>query len=135
MYRPIAVTASPITSPLDMKFMATYRTIEAAPMAMVENVGVWYFGCILANCRGSALYTAMDSVVLAVGRIVVWVEAAAEDSTMSSSRWVRNEPKPDPPNTAWPWMDSTSLALSGLFRPFPVSPTPAKDIIDRTTRA
>src|SRR5437762_2120432 len=104
-------------------------------MAMVENVGVWYFGCILANCFGSALYTAIDRVVRAVGRIVVWVDAAAEDSTMSSSRWVRNEPKAEVPNTALPCTDSTSPALSRLLRPLPVDPTPAKDSMERITSA
>ena len=34
-----------------------------------------------------ALYTAMDSVVRAVGRMVVCVEAAAELSTINSSSW------------------------------------------------
>jgi hypothetical protein len=52
------------------------------------------------------LYTAIDSLVRAVGRIVVWVEAAAEESTISSSsRWLRNVPTPDVPNTLLPWTE------------------------------
>ena len=44
-----------------------------------------------------ALYTAIDSVVRAVGRIVVCVDAAAELSTISSSSLVRKLPKPEVP--------------------------------------
>ena len=71
------------------------------------------------------MYTAIDSVVRAVGRIVVWVEAAAEESTISSSRWLRNVPRPDVPNTLLPWTDSTSPALATLPRPLPVVLIPA----------
>src|SRR5437764_11699196 len=106
-----------------------------APMAIVDTVGVRYRGCIFANDDGIALYTAIDSVVRAVGRIVVWVEAAAEDSTMSSSRWLRNEPKAEWPNTRPPWIDSTSPALSTLPRPVPLAPTPAKDCMEKITSA
>ena len=82
-----------------------------------------------------ALYTAIDRVVRAVGRIVVCVDAAAEDSTMSSSRWVRKEPKADVPKTRLPWTDSTSPALATLPRPLPVVLMPAKDCMDRITSA
>ena len=71
------------------------------------------------------MYTAIDSVVRAVGRIVVWVEAAAEESTISSSRWLRNVPRPDVPNTLLPWTDSTSPAFATLPRPLPVVLVPA----------
>ena len=74
-------------------------------------------------------------MVRAVGRIVVWVEAAAEDSTISSSRWVRNDPKPEVPNTALPWTDSTSPALATLPRPLPLVPIPANDCIEKITSA
>src|SRR5215472_16918970 len=100
---------------------------------MVDTVGVRYRGWIFANEDGIALYTAIDSVVRAVGRIVVCVEAAAEDSTISSSRWLRNEPKPDVPNTALPWIDSTSPALLMFPRPLPVVPIPANDCIEKIT--
>src|SRR5262245_53636232 len=109
--------------------------MEMAPIAIVDTVGVRYFRWILANWGGMALYTAIDRVVRAVGRIVVCVDAAAEDRTISSSRWVRKEPKPDVPNTASPWMDRTSPALSRLPRPRPVVPMPAKDCMERITSA
>ena len=66
-------------------------------------------------------------MVRAVGRIVVWVEAAAELSTMSSSSRDRKVPKPDPPKTAVPSTESTSPVLFGLARPMPLVPMPAND--------
>src|SRR5215471_254301 len=104
-------------------------------MAMVDTVGVRYRGWIFAKTEGIALYTAIDRVVRAVGRIVVCVEAAAEDSTMSSSRWVRNDPKPEWPNTASPWIDSTSPAFARLPRPLPLVEIPANDCIEKITSA
>src|SRR5450755_1939838 len=104
-------------------------------MTIVDTVGVRYRRWIFANDFGIALYTAIDSVVRAVGRIVVWVEAAAEDSTISSSRWVRNDPKPEVPKTRLPWIDSTSPALFTLPRPLPVDPIPANDCMERITSA
>ncbi len=56
-------------------------------MTTVDTVGVRNRGLTFAKDFGSALYAAMDRVVRAVGRIVVCVDAAAEDSTISSSRW------------------------------------------------
>src|SRR5437764_8718276 len=106
-----------------------------APMAIVDTVGVRYRGCIFANDDGIALYTDIDSVVRAVGRIVVWVDAAAEDSTMSSSRWVRNEPKAEVPKTRLPWTDSTSPAFARLPRPLPVVLIPANDCMEKITKA
>src|SRR5437763_427907 len=102
--------------------MAAYSTIEIPPITRVDTVGVRYRGWILANVLGIALYTAIDSVVRAVGKIVVWVEAAAEDSTIRKSRRVRNWPKPDDPKIALPWTESTSPMLAGLARPMPFSP-------------
>src|SRR5436305_14187360 len=104
-----------------------------APIASVDTVGVRWRRWIFANEDGIALYTAIDRVVRAVGRIVVWVEAAAEDSTMSSSRWVRNEPKPEVPNTRLPWIDSTSPAFATFPRPLPVVLIPAKDCMEKIT--
>ena len=63
--------------------------------------------------------------VRAVGRMVVWVEAAAELRTMSSSRWVSTLPTPEVPNTEWPRTDRTSPWLAGLPSPMPVVPIPA----------
>src|SRR6516162_5574637 len=104
-------------------------------MAIVDTLGVRYRGLIFENDVGIARYTAIDRVVRAVGRIVVWVEAAAEDSTISSSRWVRNEPKPEVPNTALPWIDSTSPAFATLPRPLPLVPIPANHCIEKITSA
>jgi hypothetical protein len=39
-----------------------------------------------AKESGSALWTAMESMVRAVGRMVVWAEAAAEERTIRRSR-------------------------------------------------
>ena len=75
----------------------------------------------------------MDRVVRAVGRIVVWVEAAADVSTIRISRWDRKLPSPLPPNTALPSTDSTSPELSWLPSPMPWSPIPAKDWAARVT--
>ena len=67
----------------------------------------------------------MASEVRAVGRMVVWVEAAAELSTMRSSRCANTLPNVDVPNTEWPRTDSTSPWLAGLPRPIPLVPMPA----------
>src|SRR6516162_8868060 len=104
-------------------------------MVIVDTDGVRNRELTLANAFGIALYAPMDKVVRAVGRIVVWVDAAAEDSTISSSRWVRTDPKPELPNTALPWIDSTSPALFTFPRPLPVVPIPANDCIEKITSA
>src|SRR5947207_14818440 len=101
-----------------------------APMTIVDTVGVRWRRWIFANDAGIALYTAIDRVVRAVGRIVVWVDAAAEDSTISSSRWEKNEPTPELPKTRPPWMDRTSPALFRLPRPLPVVLIPATDSME-----
>src|ERR1035438_5279415 len=95
------------------------------PITMVDTVGVRYLGCIFENEAGRALKAAIDRVVRAVGRIVVWVDAAAELSTIRISRRVRNVPNPPPPKIAPPRTESTSLVLAGLFRPIPFAPIPA----------
>ena len=59
----------------------TYQSTENSPMSRVETVGVMYLGETVPSERGSAPARAIDSVVRAVGRIVVWVDAAAEVST------------------------------------------------------
>ena len=78
-------------------------------MATVDTVGVRKRLWIRENARGTALYTPMASVVRAVGRMVVCVEAAAELSTISSSRWNRKLPNPDVPNTECPSAERTSF--------------------------
>ena len=50
-------------------------------MASVATVGVRYRGCILANRAGRARCAAMASAARAVGKIVVWADAAVEVST------------------------------------------------------
>ncbi len=77
----------------------------------------------------------MDSVVRAVGRIVVWVDAAAEESTIRISRWDRTLPSVPPPNTEVPRTDSTSPALFGLARPMPLAPMPENDCAAKITSA
>ncbi len=62
----------------------------------------------------------MASAPRAVGRIVVWVDEAAETATVSSSTEVRIAP-----NTGSPTMVSTSSAFSSLPSPMPSSAKPA----------
>ena len=78
---------------------------------------------------------AIDSVVRAVGRIVVWVDAAAEDSTMRISRWLRKVPNPLVPKTEEPRTEITSPALFGLARPMLPVPIPAHDCAAKITIA
>src|ERR1700678_52533 len=104
--------------------------MEMAPMSTVDTVGVRWRGCILANALGIALYTDIERVVRAVGRIVVWVDAAAELSTISSRRWYMNEPKPEVPKIEWPITESTSLSLAVFPRPMPLVPSPAYDSLE-----
>src|SRR5689334_10328795 len=90
------------------------------PIAQVENVGVWYRGCTSPKTLGSALYAAIDSVVRAVGRIVVWVDAAADERIARNSSLAPQLPRDDSPMPV-----SGSSMVSGLVRPMPLSPTPA----------
>jgi hypothetical protein len=69
---------------------------------MVENVGVRYLGWILPKMAGSALWKAMDRVVRAFGRMVVWVVAALEVRTMRSSSRVSTVPSRLCPKIASP---------------------------------
>src|ERR1017187_4469205 len=107
--------------------------IDTAPMVIVDTVGVRNLRWILAKADGIDLYTAIDSVVRAVGRMVVWVDAAAELNTMSSNRWLRKLPKPDEPKMEPPRTESTSPWWAGLPRPTPLVPRPAYDWEDSTT--
>ena len=79
------------------------------PNPQVDTVGVRKRGWILPITPGIAPHLAIDSVVRAVGRIVVCVEAAAEVSTAT----IRNL-TPTEPSTPWPSACSTSLAFSSL---------------------
>ena len=70
----------------------------------------------------------MASAPRAVGRIVVWVDEAAETATVSSSTEVITAP-----STGSPTMVSTSSAFSSLARPIPVSPKPANEPMAKAT--
>src|ERR1700712_3468198 len=98
--------------------------IETAPIQIVDSVGVRYFGWIFANRAGIALKAAIERLVRAVGRIVVWVDAEAEVSTQMASRWTMIQPTAPPPKTALPMAAKTSSALASLPRPMPLVPTP-----------
>src|SRR5580658_3868418 len=102
--------------------MTTYSTMETPPMVSVDTVGVRYRLWILPKASGMALNTAMDNVVRAVGRMVVWVEAAAELSTMRRRRWERKLPNPEDPKMELPRTERTSPVLLGLERPIPLVP-------------
>src|SRR5450631_1470855 len=135
MNQPIAVTESGMMLPAATKLKSRYSRIETPPIASVDTVGVRNLGWIFENDFGIALYAAIASVVRAVGRIVVWVEAAADESTIRVSSLVNTKPKPCAPKTALPRTVMTSLELSGLARPIPLSPTPAKATVETDTKA
>src|SRR6478609_112221 len=109
--------------------------MDAPPIHIVESVGVRYLGWILAKRAGAALNTAIDRLVRAVGRMVVWVEAEAEVSTVMASRWTMIQPTVPPPKTDSPMTANTSLALSMLPSPMPSSPTPANAMVATATDA
>ena len=71
----------------------TYQTIDRTPIRIVETCGVWKRGWTRAERPGIAPARAIDSVVRAVGRIVVWVDAAAEVSTAMIRSLSSGEPK------------------------------------------
>ena len=77
----------------------------------------------------------MDRVVRAVGRMVVWVEAAAEDSTIRISSRARKVPKPLLPKIAPPSTDSTSPPWASLLSPIPFAPIPANASTETITIA
>ena len=63
----------------------------------------------LREDEGIALCTDIESTVRAVGRIVVWVDAAADDSTISSNKWSRIDANVECPKIAGPRIERTSL--------------------------
>ena len=90
---------SPSTSWLGLNASsATVHTIERAPISSVENVGVKNRGWMLPNDFGIESHFAIESVVRAVGRIVVWVDADAEVSTVMISSLSSGEPNTWPPS-------------------------------------
>src|SRR5579875_2108393 len=87
--KPTASTESPSTLFGEMMSITTNHTVEIAPNAMVETSGVLCFGCTLPKILGIPPQRAIESVVRAVGRIVVWVDADAEvNMVMISSRLI-----------------------------------------------
>ena len=78
----------------------TYQTIESAPIRIVETCGVRKRGWTLPRLFGIAFARAIESVVRAVGRIVVWVDAAAEVSTAMIRSLSSGEPKTSVPRRA-----------------------------------
>src|SRR3954466_15032699 len=96
--------------------------METTPMATVETPGVRYFGWICANAFGTALYAAIDRVVRAVGRMVVWVEADAEVRIDAESRSRAILPSPESPNRAGPIAAKTTSAMPGSPSPTPAAP-------------
>ncbi|GAA1325237.1 hypothetical protein GCM10009610_58140 [Pseudonocardia xinjiangensis] len=77
----------------------------------------------------------MDSAARAVGRIVVWVDAADDVSTEMISRTTKKWPRPLSPNTAGPIAANTSSEFSGLPSPMPSVPVPAKATVAADTSA
>ena len=71
------------------------------------------------------MWNAIDSVVRALGRIVVCVVAALELRTIRISSRLSTDPSDPWPNTAPPSTDSTSPWLLGLPSPIPCVPIPA----------
>ena len=69
------------------------------PIQIVALVGVWNVGWTLAHIAGMAPFAPIESAVRAVGRIVVWVDAAAEVRTAMIRILSSGEPR-------------TSLAMS-----------------------
>src|SRR6476620_1250418 len=59
----------------------TYQMIESAPIQSVDVLGVRLRGWMVPNIEGAAFTRAIDRDVRAVGRIVVWVDAAADVRT------------------------------------------------------
>ena len=60
--------------------------------------------------------------------MVVWVEAAAEESTMSNNRWSRIEASVEWPKIAGPRTESTSPTLAELPEPDPDCADPGEGL-------
>ncbi len=105
---PSATTASSSTVS-EIRISGTATITDRIPKPQVETVGVRKRWWTLPITDGIAPHFAIDSVVRAVGRIVVCVEAAAEVSTAM----IRNL-TPTDPRTPLPSACRTSLAFSSL---------------------
>src|ERR1700704_1455142 len=80
MARPTAVIDAPSTLSLRI-WRAAYQTIEKTPKNQVALAGDRNFGWTCPNQRGAARCAAIESSLRAAGRMVVCVDAAADDST------------------------------------------------------
>ena len=106
--------------------MITYSAMDTPPMVSVEIVGVRKRLWILENALGMALNTAIDSVVRAVGRMVVCVDAAAELSTIRMSSLVRKRAEARRAEDGGAeHRQHVARCGSGFCRPIPVVPMPA----------
>src|SRR3954453_9593285 len=92
---------------------------ETTPIAIVETSGVRKRGWMRPKAFGIEPNRAIDRVVRAVGRIVVWVDAEAEVSTAMIRILSRGEPKTCPPRAL-----RTSSAL-WVLKPGPAKATAA----------
>ena len=81
--------------------------IERMPIQSVDVDGVRKRGWMFANILGIAPCAAIESVVRAVGRMVVWVDADAEVSTAMIRSLSHGEPM-----TSLPSARKTSSELS-----------------------
>ena len=91
----------------------TYQTIESPPIRIVEMCGVRKSGWTLPRLPGIAWARAIESVVRAVGRIVVWVEAAAEVRTAMIRSLSSGEPKTSEPR----WLSTSSGSATSPLTP------------------
>ena len=110
-------TTESLRTDCDLKSKPTsssVKTIESAPMPRVETVGVRYRGWMRPSAGGTAFHRAIESVVRAVGRIVVCVEADAEVSTAMISSLSHGDPKIFVPRTL-----RTSLVFVDARKPVP----------------
>ncbi len=89
----------------------TYQTDDTMPNSQVDHAGVRYFGLTSPSLGGKARWIAMESVVRAVGRIVVWQLAAAELRIAMMSSLSATVPRPELPNTTLPVVEITSSGL------------------------
>ena len=80
--------------------MKSVQTSETPPITSVETLGVRCFGLIFPKALGIDPKRAIDRVVRAVGRIVVWVDAEADVSTVMIRSLSSGEPSTGPPREA-----------------------------------
>ncbi len=94
----------------------TYHVIDSTPKSIVATCGVMKRGCTTPRPAGIAPERAIDSVVRAVGRIVVCVDAAADVSTAMISRLSNVPPSTSVPRiaSASSWSESFSVPAKAI---------------------